>query len=80
MKELGVLLIKFYKRFISSMTPKTCIYTPTCSMYTMEAIKRFGFMKGVVMGAKRILRCTPLYQGGFDPVPDNFRGNAKWLI
>lgn len=42
MKKLGVLLIKFYKRFISSMTPKTCIYTPTCSMYTMEAIKRFG--------------------------------------
>lgn len=80
MRKPWILLIKFYKRFISSSTPKTCIYTPTCSMYTMDAIKRFGFVKGVVLGVRRILRCTPSRQGGYDPAPDNFRGNAKWLI
>lgn len=80
MKYIGIALIKFYKRFISSSMPHTCIYTPSCSIYTLTAIKSYGFLKGGFMGAKRILRCTPLHKGGLDPVPENYKGKAKWLI
>ncbi len=80
MKLICELLIRFYKRFISSSLPKNCIYTPTCSMYALDAIKKHGAIKGVWMGIFRILRCTPFHRGGFDPVRENYRGNAKWLI
>ncbi|MEG1613649.1 MAG: membrane protein insertion efficiency factor YidD [Clostridia bacterium] len=80
MRSISELLIGFYKRFISSSTIHRCIYTPTCSMYTLTSIKKHGAIKGCLMGARRILRCTPFHKGGYDPVPENYKGNAKWLI
>ncbi len=69
MKKILILMIKFYKRFISSGLNSHCIYTPTCSEYTMQAISEYGAIKGSFMGIKRILRCNPLSKGGYDPVP-----------
>lgn len=62
-------LIRFYQRFISPLTPPSCIYTPTCSQYGYEAIERYGLIKGGYLTARRILRCHPWAQGGHDPVP-----------
>jgi putative membrane protein insertion efficiency factor len=66
---LLIQIIRFYQRFISPLTPPSCIYTPTCSQYTLEAIRRYGALRGSYMGARRILRCHPWAQGGHDPVP-----------
>jgi len=69
MKWLALRLIMFYKRFISPMIPSACIYEPTCSMYTYEAIQIYGVFRGSWMGLRRILRCHPFAQGRYDPVP-----------
>lgn len=69
MKAVALALIRFYKRFLSPMLPSSCIYTPTCSMYTYEAIEKYGIIKGTWMGMKRIARCHPFHLGGYDPVP-----------
>jgi len=61
--------IKFYQKFISPMFPPSCRYTPTCSQYTFEAVEKYGPMKGLFLGFKRILRCNPFFPGGEDPVP-----------
>ncbi|HPX26773.1 MAG TPA: membrane protein insertion efficiency factor YidD [Treponemataceae bacterium] len=63
------LLIRFYQVCISPFFPPKCRYYPTCSTYTLEAIKKYGPFKGLFMGIKRILRCHPFHEGGFDPVP-----------
>jgi uncharacterized protein len=62
-------IIRFYQRFISPLTPPSCIYTPTCSGYMLQAIKKYGTLKGGYLGVRRILRCHPWAQGGHDPVP-----------
>ncbi|HAH18833.1 MAG TPA: membrane protein insertion efficiency factor YidD [Eubacterium sp.] len=64
-----VLLIRFYQKFISPMKRTHCIYTPTCSQYAIEALKKYGPVKGLFLSIKRILRCNPLAKGGYDPVP-----------
>lgn len=69
---LAVYIIKFYQFFISPVLPAACRYYPTCSAYTIQAIKKFGFIKGGFLGAKRILSCNPYSEGGFDPVPEVF--------
>jgi len=61
--------IKFYQNFISPMFPPSCRYTPTCSQYTLEAVEKYGSIKGLFLGFKRILRCNPFFPGGEDPVP-----------
>lgn len=71
-KGIGYLflsLIWLYRTLISPILPNSCIYTPTCSEYTMQAIKKYGAFKGLFLGAKRIARCHPFHTGGYDPVP-----------
>lgn len=80
MKKFCSVLILFYKKFISPVLGKRCIYTPTCSMYTLDAIKEYGVIRGILMGVWRILRCNPFAKGGFDPVKPNLRGVAKWTL
>jgi hypothetical protein len=69
MKTLALAAIRFYKRFISPALPSACIYEPTCSVYTYQAIEKYGVIKGTWMGIKRIGRCHPFHKGGYDPVP-----------
>ena len=62
-------LIRFYQRCISPYTPAACRYTPTCSQYALEAIRKYGPLKGCWLAAKRIARCHPWGGSGYDPVP-----------
>ena len=70
-----ILIIKFYKYFISPYFPSNCRYLPTCSEYFMDCLKFNGILKGSFLGIKRILRCHPIKilggNGGFDPVPNS---------
>ena len=71
MNILTYLLIKFikcYKFLISHFLGQSCRYFPTCSEYSIEALKTYGFFKGLLLSIKRILSCHPWGQGGFDPV------------
>ena len=68
MKRLMISLIKFYRKNISPMNPPRCKYIPTCSQYAIEAIEKYGAIKGVGMAVLRVLRCNPFSKGGFDPV------------
>jgi len=67
-KELSIKAIKFYKKWISPGLPSSCRFYPTCSDYTVQAIEKYGFMKGLFLGLKRILRCHPFNPGGYDPL------------
>ncbi|PKO99527.1 MAG: membrane protein insertion efficiency factor YidD [Bacteroidetes bacterium HGW-Bacteroidetes-8] len=64
-----IILIKFYQYFISPLKPQSCRYTPTCSAYSLEAIKRHGPIKGLWLAIKRVLSCNPWGGSGYDPVP-----------
>ena len=67
-KKLAIFLINIYQK-ISALTPPVCRFTPTCSEYTKQAIQKYGILKGGWFGIKRICRCHPLNNGGYDPVP-----------
>ncbi|MPQ48529.1 membrane protein insertion efficiency factor YidD [Marinifilum sp. N1E240] len=64
-----ILPIKFYQYFISPLTPSACRYTPTCSSYALQALKKYGPIKGSYLAIKRILSCNPWGGHGHDPVP-----------
>ena len=64
-----ILLIKIYQLLISPLFPSSCRYSPTCSHYTLEALKKYGILKGSWLGIKRISRCHPWGGSGYDPVP-----------
>ena len=68
-QKLAISLVKFYQRLISPLLGNNCRFTPTCSNYAIEAINRFGVVKGCWLASKRILKCHPLNAGGEDPVP-----------
>ena len=68
-KKIMLLPIRFYKREISPMLPPSCRFTPTCSEYAMQAIEKYGAVKGGWLALKRSLRCNPFHKGGYDPVP-----------
>ncbi|MBH8567174.1 membrane protein insertion efficiency factor YidD [Nostoc sp. CENA67] len=70
MKLLFIWLIRGYRMFISPLFPPTCRFQPTCSMYAIQAIERFGAWRGGWMAVWRILRCHPFHPGGYDPVPE----------
>ena len=70
MKTVLLGLIRFYQRHISSHTPPSCRFRPTCSAYAYEAIQKYGAFKGGWLAFKRLLRCNPFYKGEvYDPVP-----------
>ena len=68
-KQFLLWLIRFYKNQISPLHPACCRFTPTCSQYALEAIQKYGALKGGALALRRILRCHPLCKGGYDPVP-----------
>lgn len=67
--KLMLALIAFYRTCISPLTPPACRYTPTCSQYAQEAIRKYGPFRGGWLALKRILRCHPFGGSGYDPVP-----------
>lgn len=72
-RSLVVRLIRIYQKLVSPGLGANCRYSPTCSSYAAEAISKFGVIKGVWLGMKRVGRCHPLRDGGYDPVPENWR-------
>ena len=68
-KKAVLALISFYRLAVSPYLPSSCIYQPTCSVYTAEAIEIHGLIRGIWMGVKRIARCNPFNTGGLDLVP-----------
>lgn len=64
-----VALLRGYKRYLSPLLPPSCRFIPTCSVYAVEAIEKYGLLRGSLMGLWRLLRCHPFCKGGYDPVP-----------
>ena len=69
MKYLLIFLVRFYQVVVSPLKPPSCRYTPTCSQYALEALKKYGAFKGSWLALKRIARCHPWGGCGYDPVP-----------
>ena len=72
LRELYLIPVYMYKCLISPFTAPCCRYTPSCSTYFVEAVKKFGVIRGSIMGGIRILRCSNRFLGGPDPVPDHW--------
>jgi len=68
LKTLIVLFIKLYRYAISPVLPSSCRFTPSCSAYSLEAVEKYGALRGTLMSLKRILKCRPFHPGGYDPV------------
>lgn len=68
MKKLAILIVRGYQKYISSGTSGKCRFTPTCSVYFIQALEKYGFFKGSFLGVKRILKCHPFNPGGYDPL------------
>jgi putative membrane protein insertion efficiency factor len=67
-KVVLIFFIRGYKLLISPLLPPSCRFTPTCSEYAMQAIEKYGALRGVYLAARRLLRCHPFHSGGYDPV------------
>lgn len=68
-RKIFVLPIRFYQRFLSPFLPKRCRFYPSCSQYAVEAILRYGLLRGSFLALRRLLRCGPWHPGGYDPLP-----------
>ena len=68
-----IIIIKAYQNLISPLLGTNCRFQPTCSTYTIEAIKKFGALQGIILGSKRIIKCRPGGECGYDPVPEELR-------
>ena len=68
MRQIVIALLGAYKRFLSPLLPSACRFHPTCSEYMQDAVAKYGAARGIWMGTRRLLRCHPFHQGGFDPV------------
>jgi putative membrane protein insertion efficiency factor len=69
MKKLLITFVKFYRKRISPLKPPSCRFIPTCSAYALEALEKYGALKGSWLALKRITKCHPFHKGGYDPVP-----------
>jgi len=76
-KAILIFLLKIYKKGVSPYLPPSCRFTPSCSEYAIEALNRFGAVKGSWLAVKRILKCHPFHEGGIDPVPGKAKGVHK---
>ena len=72
MKYLVIGFFKLYQKIISPLTPPSCRFYPTCSHYGIDAVRKYGAIKGTYLAVNRILRCHPFNEGGYDPVPDEW--------
>lgn len=70
MKKIALAILRFYKRAISPLLPPACRFLPTCSDYAAQAIERFGVLHGTFLAIRRLLKCHPFHEGGYDPVPE----------
>jgi len=68
MKTLFIAIIRLYRYMLSPLFPASCRFTPTCSEYAIDAITKYGVLRGAMLAGRRILRCNPFHEGGFDPV------------
>lgn len=68
MKQIIILLVRGYQKLISPLFPPTCRFYPSCSAYFIQAVEKYGAVKGSYLGIKRILRCNPFHPGGYDPL------------
>lgn len=71
-KRFLLFLLHSYKKYISPSLPPSCRFMPTCSEYAMDAVERFGAIRGSILAVWRVIRCNPFSKGGNDPVPDRF--------
>ncbi len=78
MKAVFIKILKFYKKYVSPGIGTGCIFTPTCSVYAIEALEKHNVFIGLALIVWRLLRCNSLNAGGFDPVPDR-KSVVKWL-
>jgi uncharacterized protein len=70
MKKALMFMVRFYRSYLSGLkSGPTCRYIPTCSEYALQAIEKYGAVKGTYLAVRRVLRCNPLHKGGYDPVP-----------
>ncbi len=77
MKTLVLATLRGYQILISPLLPPTCRYHPSCSAYMLQAVRRWGMLRGLGLGLRRILRCHPLAEGGLDPVPGVSDGSQR---
>jgi uncharacterized protein len=68
MRKTVIAILRAYKRFLSPLLPSACRFHPTCSEYMLDAVAKYGAARGVWLGTRRLLRCHPFHEGGFDPV------------
>ncbi|MGI6733495.1 MAG: membrane protein insertion efficiency factor YidD [Anaerovoracaceae bacterium] len=68
MKRILIILVRGYQKFISPLFPQTCRFYPSCSAYFIQAVEKYGALKGSYLGIKRILKCHPFHPGGYDPL------------
>lgn len=69
MKKMAIVMIRFYQKWISPLKPPSCRFYPSCSGYAVQAIEKYGVLKGGYLCVRRIVKCHPFHPGGYDPLP-----------
>lgn len=68
MRQVVLIGLRFYQKFISPLKPPTCRFYPTCSQYSIQAVEKYGVLRGLWLTVKRLAKCHPFHPGGYDPV------------
>lgn len=77
MKRALLAALRFYKAHVSPTLPPACRYTPTCSEYAIEAVERYGALRGTALAVRRVVACNPFARGGYDPVPNRAQREGR---